>query len=81
MHFKPAAYVAAHARWHASPIPEPKARSLQDANPSPSPLPVTSSRAIADMLRAATRLAPSLVPRAEAALGTRSMSLAGMKGE
>jgi hypothetical protein len=32
------------------------------------------------MLRAATRLAPSLIPRAEAALGTRSMSLAGMKG-
>ncbi|EFN55519.1 hypothetical protein CHLNCDRAFT_133937 [Chlorella variabilis] len=32
------------------------------------------------MLRAATRLAPRLAPRAEAALGTRGMSLAGMKG-
>lgn len=32
------------------------------------------------MLRACTRLAPRLAPRAEAAVGTRSMSLAGMKG-
>ena len=33
------------------------------------------------MLRAVSRLAPRLAPRAEAALGSRSMSLAGMKGE
>lgn len=33
------------------------------------------------MLRATARLAPRLAPRAEAALGTRSMSLQGMKGE
>lgn len=32
------------------------------------------------MLRACTRLVPSLAPRAEAALGTRGMGLAGMKG-
>ncbi|PRW57560.1 l-inducible nipa [Chlorella sorokiniana] len=32
------------------------------------------------MLRATARLAPRLLPRAEAALGTRGMSMAGMKG-
>ncbi|KAL4436834.1 hypothetical protein ABPG75_003973 [Micractinium tetrahymenae] len=32
------------------------------------------------MLRACTRLVPRLAPRAEAVFGTRSMSLAGMKG-
>lgn len=33
------------------------------------------------MLRATARLVPSLLPRAEAALGTRSMGLGGLKGE
>ena len=33
------------------------------------------------MLRALTRKASALAPRAEAALGTRSMAMAGMKGE
>lgn len=32
------------------------------------------------MLRATARLAPRLLPRAEAALGTRGMTMAGMKG-
>ena len=32
------------------------------------------------MLRATARLVPALLPRAEAAVGTRSMSMAGLKG-
>ncbi len=32
------------------------------------------------MLRACTRLTPRLAPRAEAALGTRSMAMSGLKG-
>jgi len=51
---------------------------------SPSPpilLPRQASDQHREMLRAATRLAPRLAPRAEAALGTRCMSMQGMKGE
>ncbi|KAL4432577.1 hypothetical protein ABPG77_000514 [Micractinium sp. CCAP 211/92] len=32
------------------------------------------------MLRACTRLTPRLAPRAQAALGTRSMAMSGLKG-
>lgn len=78
------AYVAAMLLFHLALIAKPKAHCIAQQTPIPSTLHATalpSSRPIADMLRAATRLAPSLIPRAEAALGTRSMSLAGMKGE
>jgi hypothetical protein len=73
-----------HASLPCRPHGKPKAHCIASQIPIPSTLHATalpSSRPIANMLRAATRLAPSLIPRAEAALGTRSMSLAGMKGE
>lgn len=47
----------------------------------PRSLPIRAPHVQATMLRATARLVPSLLPRAEAALGTRSMGLGGLKGE